>query len=157
MSQEQPQPSNSIMPLLYTDDIQASIDYYKHNLGWEERMSMPGPDGKTIIHTMLGRGQHNIMYGLQDEMSQPQWTEGYKNNHHGTGTELYVPVTKVDEYYNEIREKAQIVHAIEDKFWGDRVFTVKDNNGFYITFAENIREVTPEEMMEAMKQMQPSP
>ena len=40
-----------------------------------------------------------------------------------------------------------------DMFWGDRVGTLQDEHGNTWKLAHRVREVTPEEMQEAMKHM----
>src|SRR5207248_5004011 len=42
-----------------------------------------------------------------------------------------------------------------DKFWGDRTFQVVHPDGYRITFAKHVRDVSEQEMHEAMKQWAP--
>ena len=127
----------SIPPLLYSEDVQASIEFYKHNLGWEERLTMPGPDGQKVIHAMLGRGENNLLLGEQEAIkytSSPQSEDSV--------SEIYFHITRIDDYYREVcaKEDTLIIRELADQDWGDRTFTVRDNNGYIITFAEHVHD-----------------
>lgn len=154
MSDENPQMPTGVIPILFCNDVGAALQFYKNSLGWEEQMSMPGPDGQTIIHAMVGHGTNAIMLGHQDTAGHEPWKAGFAANHHGTGAQLYIMTENIDDYYNQVKNNpgTNIVMELEDQFWGDRIFSVLDNNGYYITFAEHVRDVSPEEMAEAMNQ-----
>src|SRR6201986_4132842 len=53
-----------VTPYLYIDGAKAAIDFYTSILGADERMTMPGPDGK-VGHAELTVGDSVIM--LADE------------------------------------------------------------------------------------------
>jgi PhnB protein len=60
----------------------------------------------------------------------------------------------IDQYYTMVKDKGvNMVEDITDQFWGDRSFSLKDPDGYQLTFAKTMREVSTEEMMESMKQM----
>lgn len=53
---------------------------------------------------------------------------------------LFVFAGQVDELYSEWREKgADIVSELEDKPWGMREFTIRDNNGHQLRLAQSSR------------------
>ena len=61
----------------------------------------------------------------------------------------------IDQYYQMLKDKGvNIVKEIEDQFWGDRTFSIQDPDGYQFTFAKPVREVSPEEMAEALKNME---
>ena len=35
------------------------------------------------------------------------------------------------------------------EFWGDRIFTVRDPDGYALTFSEHVKDVTPESRSES--------
>ena len=57
--------SPSIAPWLSVPDGAKAIDFYKKAFGAEERMRMPGPDGKSVMHAELSIG--NSIFMLNDE------------------------------------------------------------------------------------------
>ena len=90
-------------------------------------------------------------------MAQPH---GYPRTlcpNRGTGVDFYILGDKdddIDQFYAMLKEKGiNIVKEIENQFWGDRTFSIKDPDGYQLTFAKNIREVSPEEMMESMQKI----
>jgi PhnB protein len=49
---------------------------------------------------------------------------------------------------------ATVVTPLEDQFWGDRYGVVRDPFGHHWSLAQTVREVSMEELEEAMKQGQ---
>ncbi|HEY6953464.1 MAG TPA: VOC family protein, partial [Bacteroidota bacterium] len=51
----------------------------------------------------------------------------------------------VDDYYNELKTKGiTVVNEPTTEFWGDRIFTVRDPDGYALTFSEHVKDVSPE-------------
>ena len=102
---------------------------------------MRGPDGRTNIHTMLGRGENNLLFGDHEAIKRT-----FPPRSDETDADVAIPITNVVDYYEEVRarEGAQIVHELEDRGKGDRTFTVRDINGYLITFYEHHHDVSPQ-------------
>jgi uncharacterized glyoxalase superfamily protein PhnB len=66
----------------------------------------------------------------------------------GVGVELYIGMNgskKLDEFFTELKGKGVIViNEPKTEFWGDRIFTVRDPDGYALTFSEYVNDVTPE-------------
>src|SRR3989442_891804 len=52
---------HSVTPELTVRDAERTIEFYKKALGAKERMRVPGPDGKTIMHVELQIGDSIVM------------------------------------------------------------------------------------------------
>ncbi len=79
-------------------------------------------------------------------MSAP---ESDKEGHH-----FYLYVNDVDSAHKKaIAAGMTEVKAPEDQFWGDRMSRVKCKFGHHWSLATHVRDVTPEEMAEAMQAM----
>ncbi len=48
--------------------------------------------------------------------------------------------------------KPRIVKPLADEYWGARAFTVSDLNGYHLTFAEQTEALTPEQMVERLRE-----
>jgi uncharacterized glyoxalase superfamily protein PhnB len=60
---------------------------------------------------------------------------------------LYVYVDDVDAHCAVARAAgAEIVSELEDMFWGDRTYVARDLAGHRWTFAQAVREVSPDEL-----------
>ena len=52
---------HTITPKLVVRDADGAIDFYRRAFGAEERMRVPGPDGKIILHLELKIGDSIFM------------------------------------------------------------------------------------------------
>lgn len=52
--------------------------------------------------------------------------------------DLYVDVDQVDQLFASLRDRVQIVAELDDTHYGMREFIIRDPNGFWITFGQNV-------------------
>ena len=66
----------------------------------------------------------------------------------GVGVEFYIYVDAprtVDDYFKELKAKGvTVINELKTEFWGDRIFSISDPDGYVLTFSEHIKDVTPE-------------
>ena len=133
-----------VTPYLTLDDAAAAIDFYREVLGAEERMRMPGPDGK-IGHAELAIGSSMIM--LADEMPGMSGPTAKKLG--GTPVALMVYVEDVDDAFaRAIKGGATEVAPVQDQFYGDRSGMFDDPWGLRWNVATHVEDVPEEEMAE---------
>jgi PhnB protein len=121
-------------------------------LGAQERMRMPGPDGK-LGHAELQLGNSVIM--LADEF--PDMGAVGPKSVGGTPVTLHVYVEDVDSVFdNAVASGAKEIRAVENQFYGDRSGQFEDPFGHQWNVASHVEDVPPEEMekraAEAMQQ-----
>jgi uncharacterized glyoxalase superfamily protein PhnB len=111
----------SVIPVLYAEDVARSIAYYTGVLGFEESWTwdeLPTFGG-------VATGDTTIFF--------------CKGNQGNPGTWLCLNVVNVDEYYEEIKAKgAMILSTPEDKPWSMREMLVKDPDGHILRVGHNI-------------------
>ena len=57
---------------------------------------------------------------------------------------------KLDDYFIELKRKGiRVVNEPKTEFWGDRIFTVEDPDGYTLTFSEHVQDVSPEARVNA--------
>jgi catechol 2,3-dioxygenase-like lactoylglutathione lyase family enzyme len=112
---------DSLIPVLYSEDIRRSIAYYRDILGfqgsweWDEDPSFGGVDWEGVRIFFCKQGQGN------------------------PGTWLCINLDDVDEYYGLIRGRgAKILSPPDDKPWSMREMLVQDPDGHVIRFGQNI-------------------
>ena len=132
-----------ITSALFYDDPAAALDWLAAAFGFETRLSIPGPDGG-IMHAEMQLADGVIMLGpasALEEWKSPQSLGG------ATTQNLYVYVDDVDAHHARARDFGAVILAeLEDKFYGDRTYSVSDLEGHRWTFAQHTRDVPPEEM-----------
>ncbi len=109
----------SVIPILYSDDVTRSIKFYTEVIGfndywiWEEAPTFGGVvDGNTTIFFCKG-------------------DQGHK------GTWLAINVDNVDEYYEAIKDRADILSPPDTKSWSMREMLVKDPDGHILRIGHN--------------------
>lgn len=127
----------SITPNLMVADIQQTINYYHGVLGFETQQTVP-ENGEDLVWASLKKGGVQIM--IQEEENLKNELPEIRHEKVGGGTTLFIQMTGVEEYYHELYTSADVVVQIKDTFYGMREFTIRDINGYYLTFAEQIEE-----------------
>ena len=112
---------------------------------------MPGPDGK-LVHAALPINGSMVM--LNDDF--PEMTDGKSmtpTSLGGTPVTIHLQVTDVEaEFQRAVDAGATVVAPLEDQFWGDRYGVVRDPFGHMWSLGQPMREVSCEEIAEAMAQ-----
>jgi PhnB protein len=131
-----------VTPYLCVDDAKAAIEFYSRVLGAEERMHMPGPDGK-IGHAELQLGESLIM--LSDEF--PEMGVRAPKAVGGTPVMISVYVEDADAVFGAaVAAGATALRPVENQFYGDRTGQFEDPFGHRWSVATHVEDVPPEEM-----------
>ena len=131
-----------VTPYLCVDDAKAAIEFYSRVLGAEERMHMPGPDGK-IGHAELQLGESLIM--LSDEF--PEMGVRAPKAVGGTPVMISVYVEDADAIFGAaVAAGATALRPVENQFYGDRTGQFEDPFGHRWSVATHVEDVPPEEM-----------
>ena len=141
----------AVSPHLIVDNAAAAIDFYVKAFDAVEYGRVPGPDGK-LIHAALNINGFPVM--LNDDF--PEMTEGKSMTPTalgGTPVTIHLTVTDVDAKFQQaVDAGATVLAPLEDQFWGDRYGVVRDPFGHHWSLGQPVREVSMEEIEEAMKQ-----
>jgi len=149
MTQRIPQGMHSVTPHLVCAGAAQAIEFYKKAFGATEEGRMPGPDGK-LMHAMIRIGDSAIM--LVDEM--PEWGSLGPKALKGSPVTIHLYVEDADAFAKRaVAAGAKITMPVEDQFWGDRYGKLEDPFGHHWSVATHVRDVSPEEMQKAMKEM----
>ena len=143
----------SVTPHLVVDNAAAAIDFYVKAFGAVELGRVPGPEGK-LVHAALQINGSTVM--LNDDF--PEMSGGKSMTPTalgGTPVTIHLTVTDVDaKFQKAVDAGATVVMPLEDAFWGDRYGVVQDPFGHQWSLGQPVREVSMEEIAEAMKQGQ---
>jgi uncharacterized glyoxalase superfamily protein PhnB len=144
-----PDGMHTVTPHLICAGADEAIEFYKKAFGAVERSRMPGPDGK-IMHASIRIGDSVVM--LNEEM--PQWESFGPKSLKGSPVTIHLYVENADAAFEQaVRAGAKVTMPLADMFWGDRYGKVEDPSGQQWSIATRVREVSPEEMQNAMEQM----
>lgn len=117
----------AITPMLWVDDIRATIDYYVSVLGFDEADYSQdwgwGVVEKHKVRIMLSKPNAHMPY------EKPQFTGSF-----------YIRTDDADAWWNYYKERAEVLYPIEDFDYGMREFAIKDCNGYIIQIGEERKE-----------------
>ena len=150
MVQNPPEGSQRIIPYLNYSEPRAVIEFLINAFGFEQGTLLDMPDG-SIGHCELLMNGETVMLSsefAEGGLSSPRSLGGV----HGS---VLVYVDDVDVHYERARAAgAEIVQEPADQFYGDRTYRALDPEGVGWEFHQHVRDVTPEEMMAAMTEME---
>lgn len=125
-------------------DIRKSIAFYRDILGFILIMAVPedkssfSPDleeGKNYLFAMVQSGGVEIM--LQQEESLREDVGNFFTDI-GASATYYIRVDDVDQFYETIASKVEIIKPIETTWYGMREFYIRDINGYVFGFATQV-------------------
>jgi PhnB protein len=151
MAAVKPIPENypRVTAYLAIDGAADAIEFYKKILGAEERMRMPGPDGR-VGHAEIGIGDSVIM--MADTSAEMNFVDPKKLGN--TTVNLVVYVEDVDKTFKAaLKAGAKETQAVEDKFYGDRAGQFEDPWGHRWDVMTHKEDVSPEEMQKRVEAM----
>jgi uncharacterized glyoxalase superfamily protein PhnB len=141
----------AVIPHLVCAGAADAIEFYKKAFGAVEMMRMPGKDGK-LMHASVQIGGGSVM--LVDEM--PEWGALSPKSLNGTPVTIHLYVEDVDAFVaRAVKAGATLKMPVTDMFWGDRYGVIVDPFGHSWSIATHQRDMTVEEIQDAMKNMPP--
>ena len=148
-----PNDMHTVTPHLVCAGAAEAIEFYKKAFNATEGGRLPGPQGK-LMHAMIRIGDSSVM--LVDEM--PEWGSYGPKSLKGSPVTIHLYVENADAFVKRAVEAgAKITMPLDDMFWGDRYGKLEDPFGHHWSVATHMRDVTPEQMREAMAKMPPPP
>ena len=131
------QEMGAISPLMAVRSMKQTIEFYNNTLGFE--MEMVFPDAENPEYVAFAKDEMHLMFlpvenaGIGDKIGNEEKL--------GIGVNIYLAIDgSIDEYYAEVKNKGvNIVADIKDEPFGIRDFTIKDINGYQLTFNQRIQ------------------
>jgi len=144
-----PEGMGTVTPHLVCRGAARAIEFYKEAFGAVEIGRQLMPQGEKLLHAMLQIGDSKVM--LVDEF--PEWGSRDPMALHGSPVTLHLYVEDVDAVVAQaVRAGAKVTMPVEQTFWGDRYGKLEDPFGHHWSVATHVRDVSPEEMAQAVVQ-----
>jgi PhnB protein len=143
MARPIPEGFHTITPHLVIRGAAQAIDFYKKAFGAVERVRMPMPDGKTLMHAELQIGNSRVF--LAEEF--PDMGSRSPASLGGSPLSLHLYVEDVDSAFNRaVSAGGKPKMPPADMFWGDRYCKVTDPFGHEWSLATHKEDVPAAEM-----------
>jgi len=121
----------SLAPNIFVKDMNATIAFYKQ-LGFEKVMSVP--EEGDYDWAMMRNGEVNFMFqtfkSLGDVLPEI-------NRKDGGSLLFYIRLKGIRVFHDKIKNKAKVIVELNKTFYGATEFSIVDNNGYVLTFAED--------------------
>jgi uncharacterized glyoxalase superfamily protein PhnB len=122
----------SLSPNIFVKDINQTIGFYEL-LGFNVAMSVPEA-GTDLVWAMMTNGSVTMMFqtfsSLADDLPEISRVDG-------GSLLLYINLKNIRAFFEEIKDKVAVLKGLETTFYGATEFSIKDNNGYVLTFAEH--------------------
>lgn len=122
---------DSISPNIFVTDIQQTIDFYKQ-LGFNVVATVP--EQGDFVWAMMGCGKVTFMFQTFESLGTDLPMISRQN---GGSLLLYIQTTEIQKFFDQVKDKVKVVKGLEKTFYGATEFSIEDNNGYLLTFAED--------------------
>lgn len=120
--------SKNVVPMIHVPDVRATVEWYE-SIGFEVVNTYDDgtPDGLSFAIVSFGSGW--VMFNQCGETSD-KWRRE---------VDLYTYTDNVDDLYERLKDRVDVVEAPHDTFYGMREVIIRDLNRFWITFGQEIK------------------
>jgi hypothetical protein len=115
-----------VVPMFHVPDVRRTVDWYR-DIGFDVTVTYDDNRGG-LSFAMVSFGAGEVMFS---------WG-GLLSSHHRREVDLYAYTEDVDDLYDRIKDHVEIVEGPHNMFYGMREIIVRDVNGFWITFGQQI-------------------
>ncbi len=121
----------SISPNIFVKNINETINFYKQ-LGFALTTTIP--EEGDIVFAMMSCGNVVFMFQTFESLGNELPNVSRQN---GGSLLLYIQTIGIRDFFEKIEDKVKVVKGLEKTFYGATEFSIEDNNGFLLTFAED--------------------
>src|SRR5262245_27213757 len=116
---------DKVVPMIHVPDVRATVDWYR-GIGFT-LLDTYGTEGDGLSFGILSFGASQVMFSEGGESS----------TRFRRDVDLYVYTDKIDDLYQKIKDRVEIVEGPHDTFYGMREFIIRDLNRFWVTFGQS--------------------
>lgn len=121
----------SVSPNIFVTDINKTIDFYKQ-LGFDLITTVL--EEGNFIFAMMTCGNVTFMFQTFESLGNDLPIISRQN---GGSLLLYIQTTEIRKFFDQIKDNVKVVKGLEKTFYGATEFSIEDNNGYLLTFAED--------------------
>jgi orotate phosphoribosyltransferase len=114
--------------MIHVPDVRATVEWYQ-SIGFTV-INTYGDDDESLSFAMMSFGTGEVMFNEGGKLSTSDRRE----------VDLYVSTSNVDNLYQSLRDRVDVIEGLHDTFYGIREFSIRDLNRFWITFGQPVDE-----------------
>jgi len=121
----------SLAPNIFVKDMNATLAFYKQ-LGFEIIMTVPEKGDYDWVMMM----KEGVTFMFQTFKSLGEVLPEINRNDGGSLL-FYIKLKGIRTFHDKIKDKAKVIVEMNKTFYGATEFSIIDNNGYVLTFAED--------------------
>ena len=122
---------DSLVPNLFIKNITQTIEFY-NQLGFTVVATVP--DQGDYVWVMMTCASVTIMFQTFESLGK-DLPEIKRQD--GGSLLFYIKLKNIRVFFESLKSKVTIVKGLEKTFYGATEFSIQDNNGYVLTFAED--------------------
>ena len=122
---------DSLSPNIFVKDINKTIDFYKQ-IGFSVVTTVP--EKGDFVWAMMTCGNVTFMFQTFDSLGT-DIPEIKRQN--GGSLLFYIKLKNIRIFFDSIKDKVMVLKGLDKTFYGATEFSITDNNGYVLTFAED--------------------
>ncbi len=122
----------TIAPNIFVNDLSATTAFYKQ-LGFTVVASVPDESGNDLF-VMMQNGTVTVMFQTFRSIEN---TLPVVSRQNGGSLLLYIKMKNIREFFEQVKEKVNVLTGLEKTFYGATEFSIVDINNYMLTFAED--------------------
>lgn len=119
--------SKNVVPMIHVPDVRATVEWYE-SIGFQTVNTYGNGTPNGLSFAIMSFGDSHVMFNQGGETSDKRRRE----------VDLYISNVEVDELYDQLKDRVDIVEAPHDTFYGMREVILRDLNRFWITFGRQL-------------------
>ena len=121
----------SVSPNIFVSDLNATIAFYQ-KLGFQLISSVP--ETGDYVWVMMVNSAVTFMFQTYASLGSDLPEISRKD---GGSLLFYIQRKNIRKYFEEIKLRVTVIKPLEKTFYGATEFSILDNNGYVLTFAED--------------------
>lgn len=117
--------NKNVVPMIHVPDVRATVEWYE-SIGFRV-VATYGNEGDGWSFAIVSFGKGEVMFSQDGETSSKRRRE----------VDLYVYTDDVDEVYERLKDRVEVVEGPHNTFYGAREVIIRDLNRFWITFGQD--------------------
>jgi uncharacterized glyoxalase superfamily protein PhnB len=136
---------NNITPNFAVKNVKETVLFYRDALGF--KLDLLVPTGEKTIVTELEEGKvydcammtrDKVFVMFLEENCMREDTPSFKNASGESVVIFYVDVDNIDELYESLNGKVEVVKDLHSTWYGMKEFYIKDCNGYTLAYGQKI-------------------
>jgi hypothetical protein len=113
-----------VVPMIHVPNVRSTVDWYR-DIGFTV-LDTYSDEGDELSFGIISFGRSEVMFNQGGLASTRDRRE----------VDLYVYSDHVDDLYERLKDRVEVVEGLHDTFYGMREFIIRDLNRFWITFGQ---------------------